>query len=154
MSDASRDPAPAAPWHALLAPLPADAVVKRQPVGSPEILASPEGAAIAGWESLTVEMSAGAAGLRHVTVTLDAAGRPISAGDTVLYRDGGQVRQESIGGRIEDDGTFNGTRWRTTGVEGSEDEDEPELVSTPSAPSPDEVEGIKALVAEVMRRLA
>ncbi|MGE3889681.1 MAG: hypothetical protein AB7H81_24920, partial [Vicinamibacterales bacterium] len=92
-------------------------------------------------------------GLRHVMVTLDASGRPISAADTVLYRDDGEIRQESIGGRIEEAGTFNGTRWRTTGVEGSEDEDEPGLASTPSAPSPDEVEGIKALVAEVMRRL-
>ncbi|MGE3889018.1 MAG: hypothetical protein AB7H81_21520, partial [Vicinamibacterales bacterium] len=102
MSDASREPEPAAPWHVLLAPLPADAVVKRQPIGSPEILASPEGAAIAGWESLTVEMSAGARGLRHVMVTLDASGRPISAADTVLYRDDGEIRQESIGGRIEE----------------------------------------------------
>ncbi len=32
MSDASRDPAPAAPWHALLAPLPAGAVVQRKVV--------------------------------------------------------------------------------------------------------------------------
>jgi hypothetical protein len=34
------------PWHALLAPLPADAVPCRQPVASPEILSTPAGAAI------------------------------------------------------------------------------------------------------------
>jgi len=36
------------PWHALLAPLPADAVPRRQPVASPGILATPAGAALAG----------------------------------------------------------------------------------------------------------
>ena len=78
--------APAAPWHALLAPIPPDVIPKRQPVASPEILAEPYGAAIAGWEQLTVELSAGSAGLRHVLVVLDATGQPISASDTVLYR--------------------------------------------------------------------
>src|SRR5688500_5756145 len=65
MSEFTSPPASAAPWHALLAPIPADAVVSRKPVASPEILATPEGAAIAGWEQLTIELSAGAVGLRH-----------------------------------------------------------------------------------------
>jgi hypothetical protein len=115
---------PAAPWYALLAPIPAEVIPKRQPVASPEILASPYGAAIAGWEQLTVELSADAAGLRHVLVVLDATGQPISISDTVLYRS--EIRtsseaagpsssaeyqfyQESIGGRIEKDGSFKGT---------------------------------------------
>jgi hypothetical protein len=125
-------PKPTEPWHALLAPLPEDVIVRRQPVGSPEVLATPEGAAIAGWEQLTVELSAGLAGLRHVLVVLDATGQPISASDTALYRVGvskteqdadtpsesvlsAEFYQESIGGRFETDGTFRGTRWQTVG---------------------------------------
>ena len=155
---------PARPWHALFAPLPPEAVVRRQPVASPEILATPEGAAIAGWEQLIVELSAGAAGLRVVMVVLDATGRPISASDLVLYRSepgagraGGspsmtEVRQHSVGGRLEADGTFRGTRWLTVGVEGV-DEDEPRLESTKSEPSTADVAGLTALVADLVRRL-
>src|SRR5262245_51127259 len=120
-----RWPTPTRPWHALLAPLPPDEIPRRQPVASPEILARPEGAAIAGWEQLTVDLSAGAAGLRVAMVVLDASGRPISASDAVLYSvevgpgDGeGSPRvvehyHENIGGRFELDGSFRGTRWRT-----------------------------------------
>ena len=68
-------PKPGKPWQVLLAPLPDEAIVRRQPVGSPEVLATPEGAAIAGWKQLTVELSAGSAGLRHVLVVLDASGQ-------------------------------------------------------------------------------
>jgi len=51
-------------------------IPRRQPVASPEILAKPEGAAITGWEQLTVDLSAGAARLRIVMVVLDATGQP------------------------------------------------------------------------------
>jgi hypothetical protein len=156
---------PAAPWHALLAPIPADVIPKRQPVASPEVLAGPDGAAIAGWEQLTVELSAGAAGLRHILVVLDARGQPISASDTVLYRVE-RVRgeaadlfspaecefyQESIGGRIEQDGSFRGTRWRTHGIE-TAPESEPQMESTPSEPSAQDAVRIEALVSELVRR--
>jgi hypothetical protein len=137
----------------------------RKPVASPEILATPHGSAIAGWEQLTIEISAGAAGLRHIMVVLDAAGQPISAGDTVVYQrklapqsdapEAGsdtEFYQENVGGRIEQDGTFRGTRWHTVGVDRA-NSDEPELESTPSAPTEADVIGIKALVAEVMRRM-
>ena len=154
MSDPAGDGVRTAPWHALLAPLPAGAIVQRKPVGTPELLASPEGAAIAGWEQLSVELSAGADGLRHVLVVLDGSGLPISAGDTVVYCVGRDTRHENIGGRLEADGTFRGTRWTTIGVAPAEEGDEPELRSTPSEPSPEEIRGIKALVADVMRRLA
>ncbi|HUP94141.1 MAG TPA: hypothetical protein VM164_04480 [Burkholderiales bacterium] len=140
-------------------------MLSRKPVGSPEILATPEGAAIAGWEQLTIELSAGAAGLRHIMVVLDATGQAISAGDTVLYQrkrasqrdatgagDDTEFYQESVGGRIEPDGSFRGTRWRTVGLDKA-DSDEPQLESTPSAPTEADVIGIKALVAEVMRRM-
>ncbi len=158
-----------APWHALLAPLPADAVPRRQPVASAEILATPEGAAIAGWEQLTIDLTAGAAGLRHVLVVIDAQGRLVSANDGVLYCIGPSTRgvgsdpaqdavegvmefhHESIGGRFEEDGSFRGTRWNAVTVE-RVGEAEPETESTPSAPSEADVAGLKSVVAEVMRR--
>lgn len=160
--------APAKPWHALLAPLPNDVVPRRQPVAPPEVLSKPEGAAIAGWEQLTIELSAGPAGLRHVLVVLDATGQPISASDHVLYwlevSKTGQVvnssseiahhaefYQESIGGRFETDGTFRGTRWQTVGEE-QPDGSDPQMKSTPSEPSAADIAGIKALVAEIIRR--
>ena len=146
------------PWHALLAPLPPEVIPRRQPVAPAEILAKPEGAAIAGWEQLTVDLSAGAAGLRVVMVTLDATGQPISASDTVLYRSEGrrgsggvEYHHESVGGRLESDGTFRGTRWLTVSVE-TADGKEPQMHSTPSEPSPADVSALKALVAEVLRR--
>jgi hypothetical protein len=155
-------------WHALLAPLPIDVVPRRQPVAPPEILVTPQGSAIAGWEQLTIELSAGPAGLRHVMVVLDAIGQPISACDTVLYRcevprhndaaDPSSAIEcdvefciESVGGRMEQDGTFYGTRWESVGVETAE-ESEQQIESTPSEPSAADVAGIKALVAEMMRR--
>lgn len=167
--DRSRKPFnPAKPWHALLAPLPDDVIVRRQPVGTPEVLSTPEGAAIAGWEQLTIELSAGLAGLRHVLVVLDANGQPISASDHVLYwsevlktdqnADTSSARalsaefyQESIGGRFETDGTFRGTRWQTVG-EDYRDGSEPKMDSTPSEPTAGDIAGIKALVAEIIKR--
>jgi len=168
MGRSHRPFAPAKPWQALLAPLPDDVLVRRQPVGSPEVLATPEGAAIAGWEQLTVELSAGIAGLRHVLVVLDATGQPISASDHVLYwsevsktdknadtssgsAPHAEFYQESIGGRFETDGTFRGTRWQTVG-EDYGDGSEPKMDSTPSEPSVADIAGIKALVAEIIKR--
>jgi hypothetical protein len=145
-------------WHALLAPLPDDALPRRQPVGSPEVLATPEGAAIAGWEQLTVDLSAGAAGLRNVLVVLDGSGRPISANDTVLYHRpgaGGQAtfHHESLGGRFEADGSFRGTRWTAVSVDSEEAEDL-QTKSVPREPDPAEVAALRALVDEVLRRAA
>jgi hypothetical protein len=168
MHHADRSPTPAQPWQALFAPLPPGVTPRRQSVASPEVLATPEGAAIAGWEQLTVELSAGPAGLRHAMVVLDANGQPISASDTVLYRlevrrtsqvaeprspieNAIEFYQESVGGRIEQDGTFRGTRWHTVAVEAVEG-GEPRLESTPSEPSATDVAGIMALVAELLRR--
>jgi hypothetical protein len=159
--------AAALPWHRLLAPLPDGVVPRRRPVATPEVLASPHGAAIARWDQVTVELSAGAAGLRHVLIVLDASGRPISASDSVLYRaelprpgDGGEpasasegeaeICHESLGGRLEEDGTFRGTRWCSFGVEVA-GEDEARWEPMSFQPSAAEVDGLKALVAEVMR---
>jgi len=148
-------PQPLAPWHALLAPLPADAVVKRRPVAPPEITSKPEGAAIAGWEQLTVELSAAGRGMRHLLVVLDAQGTPISANDMVMYSaelGGNHVFfQENVGGRLEADSTFRGTRWRTLGVEGPKD-GEARLEASPSQPTAAESAALKTLVAEILKR--
>jgi len=151
-------PTPARPWHALLAPLPADAVPHRKPVAPPEVLAKPEGVAIAGWEQVVVDLSAGSAGLRVVMVVLDATGQPISASDAVLYRmkvaeQPGVVEyhHENIGGRLEADGTFRGTRWRSVTVE-TGPEEEVEREATSSEPTEADVTALKALVAELLRR--
>jgi hypothetical protein len=152
-------------WHALLAPLPSEAVVSRTPVTPPDRANDPSAAAIAGWDQLTVELSAGRDGLRHLLVVLDATGRPISAGDHVLTirelsnESGGAPLNEyvhdSLGGRIEADGTFNGTRWHMVRVlapdEDAGDEDPPSEARS-AKPTEEEVSAIKVLVAEILRR--
>ena len=146
---------PLDPWHALLAPLPDDAVLQRRPVAPPEITGKPGGAAIAGWEQLTVELSAAGRGMRHLLVVLDAQGTPISANDMVMYSaelgEDHVFFQENVGGRLEADGSFLGTRWRTLGVEGPKDE-EARLEASPSRPNAAETAALKALVAEMLRR--
>lgn len=110
--------------------------------------------AIAGWESVTVELSAGTTGSRHVMVTLDADGVPIAASDWVLYSSGEprEYLHENVGGRIEPDGTFRGTRWRTVMVE-VPDSDEPQPRETVrSDPSPEDVQGLMRVVRELLRR--
>jgi hypothetical protein len=147
-----------APWHALLAPVPLDAVPIRKPVGTPEVLASPEGAAIAGWQQVTVELTAGRAGLRTLLVVLDATARPIAASDQVLFWSPGdgpaapaQVRQESIGGRLGGDGSFTGTCWVVTGPEPQDDEP-PQWESTHRPPTAAEIAALQRLVTELLAR--
>jgi hypothetical protein len=147
-------------WHALLAPLPADARPQRRPVASTETLAGPGASAIAGWEQLVLHLSAGSAGLRTVLVVLDDTGTLLSASDSVLYRTGaptgvtqtdpGAILQLSIGGRFEEDGSFHGTRWHSVAVE--RDGEDPQWESTPSEPSLEDVDGLRTLVEELMRR--
>jgi len=151
-------------WHALLAPLPPNAVPVRQPVASPEVLAGPTGYALEGWDQLVLHLSAGAAGLRTILVVLDADGSLLSASDAVLYRSGpggapsspngvgaATVLQMSVGGRFEPDGSFHGTRWHSVAVERG-GEDELEWESTPSSPTEEDVEGLRAVVAELIER--
>jgi hypothetical protein len=137
-------------WHALLGPLPADAVPQRKPVGS-----SPIGQSIVGWQQLSINLSDGG-GLRSVLVVLDADGTLLSASDAVLYRTGEEspatILQLSVGGRFEPDGSFHGTRWHSVAIQRGEEE--PDWESTPSAPSEEDVEALRALVAEVIRRQA
>ena len=141
-------------WHALFAPLPDNAKVRRARVASDELAGKPESAAIAGWESVSVELSAGAAGMRHAMVTLDASGTPVSAGDWVLYCSGKPVEyvHENVGGRIQPNGTFLGTRWRSVAVEvpGS---DEPQTKeTTQSEPTEEDIAGLMRVVRELLSR--
>ena len=150
---------PRPPWHTLLAPLPPDARPVRMPIGPPEVLASAAGAAIAGWQNLSLNLSAGAHGLRHLLIVLDEAGRAIAASDHVFihWADPAdpaapwQMLQESIGGRLEPDGRFLGTCWTVTGPEPREDED-PVWESTPRPPTDDEAAALRRLVAEIVAR--
>ena len=160
----SRPPEPGVPeprpaWLTLLGSLPPGGIPVRKPIGPPEVLASATGSAIAGWQNLSLEISAGPSGLRYLLIVLDETGRPIAASDHVLLRCPDpadpaapwQMRQESIGGRIEPDGRFLGTCWIVTGPEPREDE-EPAWESTPRTPTGEEAAALKALVAEIVAR--
>ena len=109
------------------------------------------------WETLTIELSDGNAGLRHVLVTLDGKGRPISASDLVLYRSGledgrVEVRTESIGGRIEADGRFFGTRWTSIGYETRATETRRGHPNRPrSVPTDHDVDRLLTLVKDVQK---
>jgi hypothetical protein len=148
------------PWLALLAPLPDDAVVDRRPVASPDLVASGQADAIAGWESLTVHLSDAALGLRHVLLTLDATGTLISGGDGVMLHRQEQrgadlwhiYHHENIGGRFEPDGSFHGTRWRTRTEQLGDDEAGASSSSVPGVPSAAEVDRLRALAAWVIAR--
>jgi hypothetical protein len=133
-----------ADWHSLFAPLPEDARVQRRPVPG-----------IEGWQTLSIEMPAGAAGMRHVMVTVDAQGTPVSAGDWVMFRtqtaEGVTCVHENVGGRLEPNGRFSGTRWRSVTFERA-GSDEPQVrEATHLPPSPQDIEAIQALVLDVLR---
>ena len=147
-------------WLALLAPLPEDVVVERKSVASAELIASGKADAIAGLDSITVNLSDPAHGLRHVLITLDGAGTLISGGDAVLFhreeqRDGelwNIYDHENVGGRFETDGSFRGTRWHSRTEHLGDDDDPKASSSTPSPPSEDDVIRLRALVAWVLER--
>lgn len=145
-------------WHALLAPLPAGAVPRVSPVVSPGQGPALAMAPIVGWESLVLELSAGPTGLRILQVLLDAEGRTLSGSDHILVRSAAAgrpgpmlMRQESIGGRLEPDGSFRGTFWLVTGPEPTDEED-PQWEAHPREPTNEEVAALTQLLAEVVRR--
>ena len=145
---------------ALLAPLPADVTPVRKPVASAEQIAQGTAAPIAGWESVSVNLSAPAIGLRHFHVTVDASGSVIAAGDHVMFiretaADGCEVTlsdHESVGGRFETDGSFNGTRWHTRLTQRPGRDDDPDSQATSSTPSTDDVAALRGLVAQILSR--
>jgi len=145
-------------WHALLAPLPDGFTPQREPVGSPKILASPEGESIAGWKQVRLDLSAGDLGLRIVVALLDAGGRLLSASDAVLFWRPSPdppgprwLRQESLGGRFEAGGSFRGVRWLTEGSE-PRDGDTATLPSTPCPATADEGSLLRHLAEDLVRR--
>lgn len=151
------------PWHRLLGPVPDGSVPERSAVAPAAVLARPEGRAVAGWEQLVLDRSAGHAGRRTITVLLDAEGRVIGASDTVMFRvpplppnpgpDAPPVRLrfESISGRFEADGTFRGTCWVSEADEPVEAGDARWEMS-PSEPTSASIAGLRSLVAEVVKR--
>ena len=147
-------------WLALLSPLPDDVIVERKPVASGELIASGKVDAIAGWDSVTVNLSDPDRGLRHVLITLDGNGTVISGGDAVMFhrqehRDGelwNIYDHENVGGRFEVDGSFRGTRWHTHTEHLGESDDPKASSSTPSTPTDDDVARLRALVAWVLER--
>jgi hypothetical protein len=151
-----------ADWLKLLAPLPDDATPRRSPVASPGSEGAKPGSPIAGWTNVVFDLSDMPYGTRIVLITLDAEGRAISASDHVYLRDISRLdvkeamhahvpmRQESVGGRIEEDGSFRGTHWTVEGMES--DEDEPKWTHTPRPPSDTETSALLELVEEVLRR--
>jgi len=147
-------PSPAASWHGLLAPLPDDATPIRTLLEGAGV---PEKSAVAGWEQLVLTLTAGVAGLRNVLVVVDGDGQPIAASDHVLYRIEDvatgtiEYQQLSIGGRIEPDGSFNGTCWHSASTETTGGE-QLESASESSAPTSGQVAELRALVAHVLGR--
>lgn len=145
-------------WHALLAPIPDDAVPERRPVASPEILASEAGSAIAGWDSVMLYLSAGTAGTRVFQITLDAAGELLSAGDHVLFQHEERraehvitvFESQSIGGRFWPDGSYQGTCWLSRTEQ--DEQGEENTTATPSPPTEEDIAILKRLVAELLRR--
>ena|SRR5688572_13907589 len=147
------------PWLALLASLPDHAVFERKPVASTELIQSGKADAIAGWESITVNLSE-AIGMRHVMVTLDGGGKLLSASDHVMrHRTEPRDRHivtiydhENVGGRFEEGGAFHGTRWQTRTEQIDNDEEHAQMTSLPSPPSASDVTSLRALVEDVIRR--
>ena len=148
-------------WLSLLSTLPADAVPQRKPVASAEQLAAGTAGLIAGWQSVTVNLSAPDHGLRHVLITLDEHGRLLSAGDHVMFV--GVITAEghvtlsdhhSVGGRFEQDGSFRGT-YSTTRLESRGDAEESvPTASSQRPPTDEEIAALKRIVDDVLRRVS
>ena len=146
----------------LLSPLPDSAVLTRAPVASAEVLASAHGALLAGWEHITAEVPMQESH-RIAMVSVDGSGTLLTVNDHVTTHGTEQVRAgpvmvpaatiESVGGRVERDGTIRGTRWSSRVVDDPDaTPEEPSMESTPSALSESDVAGLRALAAELLKR--
>ena len=149
-------------WLSLLVPLPLDVKPEQKLVASTEQLAQGTAGPIAGWQSVTVNLSEPAYGLRHVQITLDEHGQLLSGGDHVMYvrettPDGSEATltdHESIGGRFEQDGSFRGTYWKMT-LESAPGGDEDTSVTRSAEhrePSVDESAALRRIIADVLSR--
>jgi hypothetical protein len=147
-------------WLTLLSPLPREWTAARRAVAPPDSPQGAPGSPIAGWQSLTIDRTDGPFGTRLIHVTVDATGTPVAASDHVHLRDvvaGAPapqpvlMRQYSVGGRIEADGSFRGTHWTTEGPEPVDDE-QPQWQMTPRPPTDAEVAALLAIVRDVVAR--
>jgi len=153
---------PAPRWLSLLGPLPDDVVPQRKPVASEQQLAEGTAGPIAGWQSITVNLSEPDFGLRHVQITLDEQGRLLAGGDHVMFvrettPDGSEATltdHESVGGRFEADGAFFGTHWTTT-LESSADDDESSVTRRAEhrTPSDEEIAALRRIIDDVLVRV-
>jgi len=88
-------------------------------------------------------------------VTIDAAGTPSAAGDWVMFRaqtaEGVTYVHENVGGRLEPNGRFSGTRWRTVMFEPVDGDTPQTREMSQLPPSPEDIEAIQALVLDVLR---
>ena len=150
---------PSPPWLELLSPLPGDAKPEKKPVASAQQIEQGTAGPIAGWHNIMVNLSDPGVGLRHIQITLDAAGTLLAGGDHVMFvretRPSGEViltDHESIGGRFEEDGSFRGTCWKNRlRVRPDSDESEP-VSSESSAPTEDQIAALRQLIANVLGR--
>ena len=147
-------------WLSLLSPIPPDAKPQRKPVASAEQLAKGTAGPIAGWVSVSVNLSEPQYGLRHLLITLDEHGQLLSGSDHVMF-----VREttsddvatltdhESVGGRFEKDGSFLGTHWQMT-LESDPNDDENSVArkSEKRFPTDDEVAALRRIIADVLSR--
>jgi hypothetical protein len=156
---ASRPPG----WLALLVPLPGDVKPARKPVASADQIENGAAGPIAGWHSITVDLSEPRVGSRHLQITLGENGQLLSGGDHVMF-----VREtashddciatvtdhESVGGRFEPDGSFRGTYWKTT-LESTPDGGDDESMTRSSEnrpPSAEEIAALRRIIADVLTR--
>jgi hypothetical protein len=148
-------------WLALLSPIPAGVVPRRKPVASATQIEQGTAGPIAGWHSITVDLSEPDYGLRHVQVTLDETGALLAAGDYVMFvrettPDGSEAtltEHENVGGRFEKDGSFRGTRWHTV-LESSPGDAEHSVTRSAEhrTPTDEEVATLRRIIDDVLSR--
>ena len=149
-------------WLSLLAPVPPDVTPQRKPVASAEQLAQGTAGPIAGWQSIIVNLSEPAYGLRHVQITLDEHGQLLSGSDHVMFvrettpdgLDATLTDHESVGGRFEPDGSFMGTYWKMTlenPVDGN-DEGSVQRSAEHRPPSADEIATLRRIIEDLLGR--
>ena len=153
---------PAPTWLSLLSPGPADVVPHRKPVASAQQLEQGTAGPIAGWQSVTVNLSEPVYGLRHVQVTLDETGALLAGGDHVMFvrettADGSEAmltEHENVGGRFEKDGSFNGTHWHTVLEHAADEERSLTRSAEHRPPTDEEVAALRRIIADVLSRVS
>ena len=151
-------------WLALLGPLPSDVKPESKPVASAEQLATGTAGPIAGWQSVSVNLSEPVYGLRHVLITLDEQGQLLSGSDHVMFvrettPDGTEAtltEHESVGGRFEPDGSFRGTYWKTTldSPPGGHEDASITRNAENRDPSVDEIAALRRVIEDVLVRVS